>query len=51
MVGAGGTMLGDPAQDGFFVTPGEDRIEESIAHLGQVVFGEPAAQQIVGVVR
>jgi hypothetical protein len=51
MVGAGRTVLCDPAHDGAFVAPGDDRVEEPIAHLREIVFGESAAQQIIGVVR
>ena len=50
VVGAGRTMLGDPAHDGIFVAPRNDRVEEPIAHLCQIIVGEPAAQQVIGVV-
>src|SRR5579884_4500952 len=33
VVGAGCLVFGDPAHDGRLVTPGDDRIEEPIAHL------------------
>jgi hypothetical protein len=40
VIGTGRTMLGDPTQDCLLVTPRDDRVEEAIADLRQIVFGE-----------
>ena len=44
VVGTGRTMLGDPAQDGILVAPRDDRVEQSVAHLAKVLFGEAGAE-------
>ena len=44
MVGARLEVFRDPAHNGIFVAPRDDRVEEAITDLRQVVFGETAAQ-------